>query len=213
MAAKKRVDEESGPPSRKSDGPPSGDAPELARAVGENLRKLRTGHGLSLAGLADASGVSRAMLGQIELGQSVPTIAVLWKIARALNVTFSALIAEKETAGPTLLRARDAKLLTSADGSFASRALFPMNAPRRTEFYELRLAPGCEESAEAHARGTVENLVVAEGTVEVVARGDTHRLEQGDAIVFPADAPHAYRNPERTPARVFLVMSYADEVG
>ena len=74
---------------------PDGPAPEatdLAPVVGANLRRLRTRRGLSLERLAQISGVSRAMLGQIELGQSAPTINVLWKIARALEVTFSALI-------------------------------------------------------------------------------------------------------------------------
>ena len=39
------------------------------------------------------------MLGQIELGQSTPTINVLWKIARALEVTFSALISQRTQSG------------------------------------------------------------------------------------------------------------------
>src|SRR5262245_47190505 len=65
---------------------------DLAPVVGANLRRLRVQRGLSLEKLAQSSGVSRAMLGQIELGRSAPTINVLWKIARALDVTFSALI-------------------------------------------------------------------------------------------------------------------------
>src|SRR5437763_15311208 len=65
---------------------------DLAPVVGANLRRLRMRRGLSLEKLAQKSGVSRAMLGQIELGQSAPTINVLWKIARALDVTFATLI-------------------------------------------------------------------------------------------------------------------------
>src|SRR5579859_404207 len=61
-------------------------AGDLAPVVGKNLRRLRTQRGLSLERLSRASGVSRAMLGQVELGQSAPTINVLWKIARALGI-------------------------------------------------------------------------------------------------------------------------------
>src|SRR5262249_45458130 len=57
---------------------------DLTPVVGANLRRLRVKRGLSLERLAKSSGVSRAMLGQIELGQSTPTINVLWKVARAL---------------------------------------------------------------------------------------------------------------------------------
>src|SRR3954468_17668038 len=88
---------------------------ELTLAGGSNLRRLRTRRGLSLDRLAQRSGVSRAMLGQIELAQSTPTIALLWKIARALGVTFSALITSKSLAGALVLRKREAKWLGSGD--------------------------------------------------------------------------------------------------
>jgi transcriptional regulator with XRE-family HTH domain len=189
------------------------DAADLAPVVGGNLRRLRTKRGLSLERLSQLSGVSRAMLGQIELGQSAPTINVLWKIARALEVTFSALISTRTQSGALILRSNDSKVLTSKDRSFSSRALFPFDEPRRVEFYELRLTPGGVETADPHAPGTSENLVVTAGTVEIVVGGDTHRLETGDSILFEADAPHAYKNAGRGEAVMYLVMTYAEEVG
>lgn len=189
------------------------EATDLAPVVGANLRRLRTRRGLSLEKLAHLSGVSRAMLGQIELGQSAPTINVLWKIARALEVTFSALISSRTQSGVLVLRAGDSKLLTSKDRAFTSRALFPFDEPRRVELYELRLAAGGIERAEAHAPGTSENLVVSAGTVEIDIAGEAHRLETGDSILFEADSPHAYRNVGRSEAIMYLVMTYAQEVG
>ena len=186
---------------------------DLTPIVGENLRRLRTQRGLSLEKLAQQSGVSRAMLGQIELGQSAPTINVLWKIASGLGVTFSALITAQQRAGTLVLRAQQARLLTSSDRKFTSRALFPVNEPRRVEFYELRLSPGGVEHAEAHAAGTIENLVVAAGAVEIEAAGHRHSLDEGDAIMFEADAPHVYRNRARGESVLYLVMTYADTVG
>ena len=188
-------------------------AEDLASVVGVNLRRLRVRRGLSLERLSKASGVSRAMLGQVELGQSAPTINVLWKIARALDVTFSALISRHSESSTTVLRAVEAKLLTSHDGQFISRALFPFDEPRRVEFYELRLAPGAVEDADAHPPGTVENLVVTAGAIEIETGGDTHRLELGDSILFEADSPHAYRNAGRVEAVMYLVMTYAEEIG
>jgi transcriptional regulator with XRE-family HTH domain len=186
---------------------------DLAPVVGSNLRRLRTRRGLSLERLAQISGVSRAMLGQIELGQSAPTINVLWKIARALEVTFSALISTRTQSGALVLRATESKLLTSKDRSFSSRALFPFDEPRRVEFYELRLAPGAVEDADAHPPGTTENLVVTAGQVEIDVGGDTHHLETGDSILFEADTPHAYRSTGKTEAVMYLVMTYAEEIG
>jgi transcriptional regulator with XRE-family HTH domain len=186
---------------------------DLAPVVGSNLRRLRTRRGLSLERLAQISGVSRAMLGQIELGQSAPTINVLWKIARALEVTFSALISARTQSGALVLRSAESKILTSKDRSFSSRALFPFDEPRRVEFYELRLAAQSVEEADAHPPGTSENLVVTAGSLEIDVAGDTHRLETGDSILFEADTPHAYRNPGRVEAVMYLVMTYAEEIG
>ena len=110
---------------------------DLTPVVGANLRRLRVKRGLSLERLARVSGVSRAMLGQIELGKSTPTINVLWKVAQALEVSFSTLLGHRERPKTVVLleRARG-KVLSSQDGSFTSRALFPFDASRKVEFYE-----------------------------------------------------------------------------
>ena len=192
------------------EGPSGEHQADLAPVVGANLRRLRMRRGLSLEKLSQRSGVSRAMLGQIELGQSAPTINVLWKIARALDVTFATLIQAREAGGTTLLKKGQAKVLTSHGGTFSSRALFPFDGPRRAEFYELRLAADAEEKADAHAPGTLENLVVAEGTLELEIGRETHHLEAGDAIVFEADVPHVYTNAGNKECVMYLVMTYAE---
>ena len=133
--------------------------------------------------------------------------------SRALEVTFSALISARTQSGALVLRSAESKILTSKDRSFSSRALFPFDEPRRVEFYELRLAAGSVEDADAHPPGTTENLVVTAGTIEIDVAGDTHKLETGDSILFEADTPHAYRNPGRGEAVMYLVMTYAEEIG
>jgi len=188
-------------------------AGDLTQIVGGNLRRLRMRRGLSLEKLSRSSGVSRAMLGQVELGQSTPTINVLWKISAALEVPFGALITDRSSTSFHVMRADQAKRLTSSDGTFASRALFPFDEPRRVEFYELRLASGGEERAGAHPPGTTENLVVSQGAAEIEVGGATHSLGAGDAIVFEADVPHVYRNPGKADAVMYLVMTYAETIG
>ena len=184
---------------------------ELARVIGENLRRLRTRRRWSLDRFAERAGVGRAALTDLEHGQGAPTIALLWRIARALGVPFAALTSSFRLPGTSVLRAERAKLLRSRDGRFSSRALFPPDPERRVEFYELRLAARSVDEAEAHPPGTLENLVVASGAVEVSFAQRTHRLATGDAIQFEADLPHAYANTGETEAIMYLVMTYADE--
>src|SRR5262249_46768944 len=104
------------------------------------------------------------------------------------------------------------KALSSHDGGFVSRALFPVDEPRRVELYELRIAGGATERADAHAPGTVENLAVAAGSVEITVARETHELGTGDAILFEADVPHVYHNPGDKESILYLVMTYAEEL-
>jgi transcriptional regulator with XRE-family HTH domain len=185
-------------------------ADSLTPVVGRNLRRLRRRRGHSLERLAKISGVSRAMLGQIELGRSAPTINLLWKVARALGVPFASLLNSEKTPGSIVLRAEHSKLLVSQSGAFTSRALFPFDSEHTVEFYELRLVARGVEEAEPHPPGTVENLVLCQGSVEIMAAGLTHSLNPGDAILFEADVPHSYRNTGEAEAIMYLVMTYAD---
>jgi XRE family transcriptional regulator, regulator of sulfur utilization len=187
------------------------EARELKRRVGENLERLRKRRGLSLERLAALSGVSRAMLGQIEAGESTPTIALLWKVARGLDVRFADLLGDDAADEVQLLAAGTAKILRSADGAFESRALFPFDSRRRAEFYELRLRGGHRETAEAHAEGTYENLVVQAGRLRLTV-GDSAPVElrAGDAVYFRADVAHTYENPGTRDTVMYLVMTYAE---
>ncbi len=183
---------------------------ELAAVIGVNLRRFRKQKGWSLEQFGRLAKVSRAMLGQIELNRSVPTIKVLWKIARALDVPISALLNRDAGNEPRTISSGQARTLSSPSGKSRARALFPYDLARKAEFYELTLDGLAAEESEAHAQGTRENLVVCQGAVEIVVDRRVYPLAAGDAIVFGADVPHGYRNPDRTQARLYLVMTYAE---
>lgn len=139
----------------------SGDDDAIGQCVAQNLQRLRSKRYLSLDVLARNCGVSRAMLAQIESGRSVPSIKVLCKIAKGLKVSVAAFLENRAFEGVELLPAQQSKRLVSADGSFISRALFPYDMARQSEFYEIRLKALGEEISEGHGPGIQENLVVA----------------------------------------------------
>lgn len=183
--------------------------PGLDAVVGANLRNLRNQRGLSLDLLARLTGLSRTLLGQIELGKAAPSVGVVWRLARAFDVHFSALLV---TAAPTevsVLRGAGALRLISPDGRFSSRALFPLGDRPDAEFYELYLGPHSREDAQAHQPGTRENLVVTAGRLEMLIGERRFELSKGDAILFGADVPHSYINPDKEPCTIYLVMTYA----
>lgn len=182
----------------------------LTTLMAANVRRLRNDLQWSLETLAQQSGVSKAMLSQIEQARSAPSINILWKIAAALDVPFAALLSHRAEKPIAVIRRIDMKPLSSHKGDFISRALFPLDNPRRVEFYELVLAPRCKEEAEPHPPGTTENIVVSSGRLVVSIGNHTQQLQEGDSVFFLADTPHTYENPTAQKVKAYLVMTYAE---
>ncbi len=187
-------------------------AADLARRVAENLRARRKSRGMSLDDLANASGVSRAALSQIETHKSNPTVGLLWKIAVGLGVPFADLIGEVK-GGVSVLRRGDGQVLRSLDGKLESRPLAPAGTSPLVELYELRLQARSTHMADAHAPGTHELVVVLSGVLRmrVTRQGEepqVHDLVAGDSVAFPADVPHVYENPGAAEARYHNLIIY-----
>ncbi len=69
---------------------------EPARAFGEAVRVLRTERGVAQEALAHLAGVERSHMGKVERGEHMPTLALILKIARALECSSAELMAETE---------------------------------------------------------------------------------------------------------------------
>jgi transcriptional regulator with XRE-family HTH domain len=192
-------------PPRRSEGKPRA---ETIPDVGINLHLLRQERGLTLAELSERSGVSKAMLNQIESGRSSPTIATGWKIANGLGVPFGALLGEPMPGDFVIHRRDQVQVFYSDNKVLCSRALFPPGDPRAAELFELSLEPGSEERAQAHTTGTREQIFVTAGQLTIECGESTASLQPGDVLFFCADRPHRYHNPGREPARFILVMLY-----
>ena len=72
--------------------------------------------------------------------------------------------------------------------------LFPFDARLGFELLELTLAPGYERLSEPHLEGVVEHVIVVRGALDVLIEGSWQALEEGEAVRFPANHPHGYRN-------------------
>lgn len=69
---------------------------ELAQAFGVAVRALRTDRGIAQETLANLAGIERSHMGKIERGEHSPTLAIIFKIAGALECSTAALMAEAE---------------------------------------------------------------------------------------------------------------------
>lgn len=171
------------------------------------LKSLRAEHGWSLERAAKETGVSKAMLGQIERGESSPTIATLWKIAGGFSVPLSLFI-EPLSAPDVVVRVADELRQQPAEDDMLVAPLFSYDPGFGFEMFELTLLPGYERYSEPHKAGVTEHVVVLEGEMELLLDGQWVAMKKGAAVRFAADVPHGYRNLTASPAIFHNLIHY-----
>lgn len=70
---------------------------ELAQAFGAAVRALRAERGIAQELLANLAGIERSHMGKVERGEHMPTLAIIFKIAGALECSTSVLMTETES--------------------------------------------------------------------------------------------------------------------
>ena len=184
-------------------------AEAINRHLGSRVKQLRTERGWSLEALANASGVSRSMLSQIEREQANPTLAVTMRIAQAFAMPLGDLLEMPgATSAVTVIRADDRAFHYRSDKFCRLRTLSPLNLEKDVEFYEVQLQPGGALRSSPHFEGTREFLTVQKGNVRVESGADSENLAPGDSASYRADVPHAIVNAGKTEAVMFLVDIY-----
>ncbi len=167
----------------------------MAHHLAQTLKSLRQDRQWSLHQAAKHTGVSKAMLGQIERGESSPTVATLWKIATGFNVPFSTFLEAEQSRQPLLLhRQGSLPAYDPANAYMRVTPLFPFDPQLGFDIFRIELAVGAHSESSAHETGVIEHVIVLEGELELYAEGVWHSLQTGEAIRFQADQPHAYRN-------------------
>jgi transcriptional regulator with XRE-family HTH domain len=173
--------------------------------LGERLRRERTDRGWSLTELADASGVSRAMINRIERGASSPTATILGRLSGAFDLTISQLLADVEQEGPEVVRDAIADRWTDPDTGYERRPLSSPSFP--ADVTEVRLPAGASVTYPAAAYAFLRHLIwVVDGELELVVGDHATRLAAGDRIELGEPQEVTYANPADDPCRYVVVV-------
>lgn len=182
---------------------------ELAE-LGASIRALRTDQGLTLEALAEKSGVSRAMLSDIERGAKSPTIRVLAGIASALQSPLSQLLGEAPP-GPqapayNLVRRKERSVSVEPRTDVERHVLAPSFSRRGIEIVWYAIPPNSRTVLVQQPAGTEVHLTVARGDVQCQLVDQKLMLVEGDSLQFQGNLECALINIEKKPARIFLVL-------
>lgn len=175
--------------------------------IGERLKQIRISRHLSLDDTAELTSVSKPMLGQIERGQSVPTITTLWKIASGLKVPLSSFLADIQTEY-TISSIEDKTSVIEENGAMRAYPLFPFDPVRGVETFMLEFDPGCCHSSEKHNDGVEEYILIVKGNLQMILNGNAVTVSQGQALRFRADIPHCYHNISDKKCMIYNVIFY-----
>ncbi|MGG3890830.1 helix-turn-helix domain-containing protein [Metabacillus fastidiosus] len=180
---------------------------EIHVVVAENMKTYRKANKLSLDKVSELTGVSKTMLGQIERGESIPTITTMWKIANGLKVSFTSLIKES-TNNITIISKNDLLELPENDGKYKVYPYFPFENDKQFEIYMVEIEPGGYLEAAPHHDGTEEYITVFDGQLELTILGQTYLLEKDHSIRFKANCIHTYHNPSNELTRLNMTINY-----
>ncbi|UXY13223.1 XRE family transcriptional regulator [Kosakonia sp. ML.JS2a] len=176
---------------------------DLTLYLAATLKNLRQDRGWSLSRLAEETGVSKAMLGQIERSESSPTVSTLWKIATGLNVPFSTFIAPPE---------RETPLAYDPDSqAMVITPIFPWDEHLHFDMFSITLAPGALSESTPHEKGVIEHVVVLSGALDMCINGQWKTLTAGSGVRFAGDEAHAYRNSTLQTAHFQSLIHYPKE--
>ena len=178
---------------------------DAAGHLGRNIAALREARGQTQAQIARLARIPRATWTNLESGAANPTLAVLVKVADALQVRLEELIEPPRRIG-RLYRA--AALPTRTRGAVTVRKLLPESIAG-LEIERMELPPGSTMAGVPHTAGTREYLTCERGRIELSAAGETFALDPGDVVLFRGDQRHGYRNPGPGLAVAYSVVAFA----
>lgn len=178
------------------------DERELPKRLGQNIKQLRGARGLTQEQMAKLSGLPRATWANLESGAANPTLAVLRRVALALQAPIEELIG-KPRADARLYPA--GTLPSRTRGEVTVRSLLPDEVPGMV-IERMEIAAGARLIGVPHTPGTREYFTCESGEVVLVASGESYKLAPGDVVVFRGDQRHSYMNPGKRAAIGYSVV-------
>ncbi|MEO1985763.1 MAG: XRE family transcriptional regulator [Martelella sp.] len=165
-------------------------------AIAVNLKRLRTAGGFTLDGLAEASGVSRAMISRIERAEASPSALILAKLCAALGTTLSAFFADADRPVDPLSRRVDQPVWRDPETGYSRRSVSPSGTGSGVDIVLIRfpVGGGISYPPKHGADGLSQHIWIMSGALQVEIGEETHLLFKGDCLYMPVADPHSFSN-------------------
>ncbi|MEO1130968.1 MAG: XRE family transcriptional regulator [Planctomycetota bacterium] len=173
---------------------------------GDGVRSRRTDLGLSQGDLAERSGVSKAMVSEIESGKKNPTLRVACQIALGLDCQISDLLDLPPTVRFEKLEPDARRVLVDPETNVERHLLAPPMVRHGVQVLLFVFPPRAVVEFDADGRGVLEHISCLAGTLRVQCAGESADLQPGESLNYEASATHSIENLADEQARAFVVI-------
>jgi transcriptional regulator with XRE-family HTH domain len=153
-------------------------------AVGPRLKRLRLRRDVTLADLAEETGISTSTLSRLEAGLRRPTLEQLLPLARAYGVTLDELVDAPPTGDPRI----NLRPIPAGNGS----VILPLTRrPGGIQAYKFVLPAGSDDAEpDLRTHEGYDWVYVLNGTLRLVLGEHDLILRPGEAAEFDTRTPH-----------------------
>ena len=162
--------------------------------LGDKLRSERTRRGYSLDNASILTGVSKAMLGQIERGESSPTLSTLWKISSGLRVPIASFLTPIQSRDYQVTKVKDVDMVSEYDGGISVRNLFTFDPVTALDFLYIEIEPHTFYQSIGHDSVIEEYVYIVSGNLNMQVAGRIYPMSSSDSMNFSGTEKHAYEN-------------------
>jgi transcriptional regulator with XRE-family HTH domain len=160
--------------------------------LGEKIRSLRLKQKISIEQLSGMTGLSKGLISQIERDITGPSVASLWKVSKALNVTMNYFFDEYDDFNQVVRKEERKKLMMGrADRIYE---LLSPDLKKQIEMLWIEIEPNECNSDELISHDGEECGVVVKGTLRILSGEKVYDLNEGDSIYLDSTIPHKYLN-------------------
>ena len=182
---------------------------QIDRNIAYNLKRIRKSRNMSLDMLAEKTGVSKSMLGQIERGESNPTVATVSKSMEGIKISFEDLIYKQEEE-VVLVEKKNLSTYKEKDGEFKIRTVFPYSKERSFEFFYLEIESGCSFQGNNYGDNSWLYATAFRGNITVLVENTRYQILEGNSLRFPAFKEYMLANEGAVKAEGYLILSHGE---
>lgn len=179
-----------------------------SRRIGAQLRAARLAARMSMAEVAEQSGLTKGFVSKLERDLANVSVASLLRLCDALGISVGALFSEAK--GEVVRHDAYPAVNFGGLGGVTEYQLTP-SGEKRMQAILSDIEPGGGSGDEPYSLPVdVEFVFVLDGRLGLNVAGEEVVLERGDAFTFPSGAEHTWRAvPDTGPTRVLWVLSPA----